>query len=386
MTDEKSAEHLTGAHGSELDRAAEEYRESWEKVTHGPQLEGLTFEEAKAALQDDQTITGSRESAVRGRDLPFIVPIEHSGWYNPGFYEAVESDEYLYFAAPTGVNSADLAVQLHEKYAGKTVTVFYDRIEDDDRREVLHSAFEAIGLEAEQVPLGLNSQEASLTQFAGPARIKDREGVPPAREQRFRDAVRVGMSPEHTSRDRDTRILTKPVTDEDFEQIWDFYVPSFEEVNSGHPLMQSFDRESLREMLDSPDSLASVAIADGKIVSIAFLSPISECPWLDSKYYQKAFPDQFFTGNIVHMPTVVTDKPYRGQEKTTQIFRELVACVAESGNDVILLGECNDFTVEVIPVLADAFFADKESRMTLEWNVAGVYKYGAIRITVPARP
>ncbi len=380
MTDRKDTEHLEGfATG-----VSERYREAWAKISVGPQLEGLTEEEVRLSIEDPFTIKGAIGEGEERTEIPAIVPIGYSGWYNPSFYNGVEADVRVYFAAPPGVEISSLREELVSRYPGKSIVIFYDCADGSARRAELEDLVMKAGLSCEPVTLGIKGEEATLTQFAGPARVKDREGMRPAPQQSFSEAVAVSQRAEHTDMTREARTVSKPISDEEFEQIWDFYAPSFEKLNSGHPLVQSFDRDSLREMLDSEHSITAVVCADGQIVSLAFLSPIEECPWLDGEYYKKEYPAEYFTGNIIHMPTVVTDERYRGQDKTTLLFRELVDVVVESGNDLIFLGECNDFTVDIIPVLADAFFAAKESRMSLDWSVAGVYKYGAIRVQVPS--
>ncbi len=268
---------------------------------------------------------------------------------------------------------------------GLGLVVFCDHLAEETRLYDLALILAVATDMASSVKLGEGPNGvASLTQFAGPVRIKRRTGVPDTENQSFALAVAMSQTEKYLNRDQAARTLSKPVSDQDFEQIWDFYPESFRQASEGHPLVQSFTREELRALLDASDSIAAVSVADGRIVSLAFLSPLQSCPWLNVADYEKNYPVETKTGNVVHMPTVVTDQAYRGQDMTTLVFRQLVGCVSDSGNDLIFLGECNDFTVGIIPVLADAFFAGKESRMTLDWQQIAVYHYGAFRCTVPA--
>lgn len=360
--------------------AAARYRALWDEVQAGPQIEGISAEEAETSLIDPQTVTTSDY-------LPGLVPMAYAGWYNPAFCDAIAADDRLYYAAlPGSLDPTTLRTQLIQQFPGQTIVVFYDQLANGTRRDELAELLDQAGLDAlETVETGSGPDGvATLTQFAGPVRIKHRAGVPDTENQSFALAVAMSQTDKYLNHDRAARTLSKPVTNEDFDQIWEFYPESFRQASEKHPLVQSFDRDELRALLDAPDSIAAVSVADDRIVSLAFLSPLQSCPWLNVKDYEANYPVETKTGNVIHMPTVVTDQAYRGQDMTTLVFRQLVGCVSDSGNDLIFLGECNDFTVGIIPVLADAFFAGKESRMTLDWQQIAVYHYGAFRCTVPA--
>lgn len=366
---------------STIATAAARYRELWDEAQQGPQIEGISADEAAASLMDVRTVTTHSS-------LPGLVPMAYAGWYNPAFCEAIEADDRLYFAAlPRSLDPAGLRRQLIQQYAGKSVVIFYDQLEGDTRHIELATLLTMANLDSlETVVTGTGPEGvATLTQFAGPVRIKNRTGVLDPTNQSFARSVALSQTAKYLNQNQAARILSKPVTDEDFDQIWSFYPESFRQASEGHPLVQSFGRDELRQLLDADDSIVSVSMAADRIVSLAFLSPLQSCPWLNVEEYESTYPVETKTGNVIHMPTVVTDQAYRGRDMTTLVFERLVECVAESGNDVIFLGECNDFTVGIIPLLAKSFFETKESRMTLDWQPIAVYHYGAFRCTIPTR-
>jgi hypothetical protein len=119
--------------------------------------------------------------------------MEYAGWYNPPFYRSIEADVVLYYAAPPGpINPFGLRSQLIDRFAGKSLVVFCDHLAEETRLYDLALILAVATDMASSVKLGEGPNGvASLTQFAGPVRIKRRTGVPESlfRTLEFCDAV-----------------------------------------------------------------------------------------------------------------------------------------------------------------------------------------------------
>ena len=377
---------ITKSHETDNDSIsleAEVYEREFLKKTKGPQLEGLTAEEATLAMEDSRTICASTEVDGVTYSVPVLVPLHFAGWYNPAFTEKIEpgATKYFYAALPGQGFSDEALAEIREKLAGQEIVIFFDEIEDSGRTNEIHLFLEKLGASQQAVNIGQDGNGATLTHFGGVACLTNREGVSGVNEQGIEQFMEVAKSRASIEQGKETRVLCQPVSDLEFEQIWAFYNESFKKVNADHPILQSFDREGLRKKLDSEKTVSVVHSEDGVIVGLAMLSQLDDCEWLNKEFYRTGFSDFVENGNITHMPSIVVDEAYRGRDFTTELISELVDINREAKTDMAFVTECNDKTVQYIPHLVESFFDGKTVDMTLDLEQITVYRYKAIKAT-----
>lgn len=312
---------------------------------------GLFAEDLEKVIASPNTTFLSQQTSEGSINLPLLVPTHELEWYNDDMIGRLygEDTEVLYYAhspLPEDQTSAhkvsdyiktkieDGAIILSDMYKNKQSLAALLLVENDPNIKG-------------EIPM-IGENEGRVDTFIGHLEFgQNNVQSAPSTYEIFMDEVEKGKL---AINDQNGASVAESIGGSEAERLWEVYENPFEELGMNHPTLAGFDKDTFLEILSDPEIMKVVNKVDGKISTLCFfVNNFEHCPWFNSEYYQKNYPEFYETGNILMFPGIVTDENMRGENYAAQVIDLATYLLGKRNTDAIITFECTEISSQYIP-------------------------------------
>jgi len=371
-----------------INKGAIYYTERMSENMHGPQLEGMTTDEAKAALEDPETRV-MKLSSPDGEVLwPIFTPLRHNAEYRKQYFGDDFANAY-YFSSPFPNEIADKAFhrQLGDhlsELAEKKAIVICDFEENTSHvRDQLNEAARYDGVTIYDTTGSLErNKEPRVIHFSGRAKPTERSAGTALVEGDLNKSFQMGVSSGEFKEFPDTGptfILPQRITENAngiAESMWAVYEEQFDRLVATHPSEQLQTREDFLHTISDPETVNVGYFEDGEVVGFLSFMDVEKCYWLRPEYYRERYGD----APLVYSPEIVVKRGHEGGNLSISMLSYLANIVNRADYSTQLAFQCTNISAQYVPRLV-ALGLGRHGAVSFE-NVETVasYKYDVLRL------
>lgn len=384
------AGHQLPEFDSQRKEASAQFHELMYRSSHGPQGEGLRYEAAKLALEDDRSILVQTQTDRGLVDLVLFCPTELTGDHNEEMIRGRYGDTpTFYFPYVEGVDysQADI-VEAADKLPEDSV-VFFDHLSQDTHIETaLHQLIGPV--EEEEFINSVNGKPAGGFHFLGYVRPPTEEFVDNLSSaidelrQKFQEEVERGV---YEKMPVNGTTIVDPA---DFghevngmrldEKLWTIYEERMNEwLIKDHPSLLAYDKEYFMSSIKSPDVATFVNFTDGQPACFMMMADIRSCFWLNQSYYKSD------KQRVLFCPGIVADKKSGQLASSMKSIKMYIELEKQVENPPLFATQCTEISVDYIPKLIEHALKRSGTEDGKIYPTAE-YVYGAYRLKHEASP
>lgn len=349
----------------------------------GPQRQGFTEAEFVDVLHGSDVISTDVEIDGDRRRLPQLSPVERYSWLNADWYgrhfpEETASGTLLHFTELPGIEPGERVQESIRDLAARNGTLVFDFPSGDpEYPERVQAMLDNLGVRGAE-PEILGTQ----TYFAGRVHLKrdrERREEPLDMARTFELAIEDGSY--DMSRFYGGASIRTAISEDEARYMGRFYDKAFQEINDSSPCWQGLSTEEFMDMAIEREHVVKVVnSAEGQVAAIVLLdNHLDELSWLNTEYYQRQFPEDTATGNVMYFPGLAADPDSRAG-MNTQAMVNLMAELAEKGdNEFVVAFDCCDRNTAFLPDFLE-FMINATPQAGIDIEPIADHKYMAIKL------
>jgi hypothetical protein len=348
-----------------ISRSYQYYEKAYQRLTVGPQHEGLSEKEFQSAIADSRSLTVDVELEDGTRVLfPILSPVEHTGWYNQKFFEnhAADFGHVFHFCVPPALVDRVSEQKIKEIHRNigllqlQNVSIVFDEKNDSVAMSgQLSSLLDGAKIQYKEIFLGDDAKSPSRElYFVGTTKIVEKKYNPFSEKKYDMSDVYKHVIGHDLIDGYSTTKLFKgsELSREQLEKLWNLYEEPFQKLIENDPLRVALKKDEFTAILRDESSLSIVHEKQGMMVTSCHMVTKPEtCKWLNPNFYKEKFPDKYNEGLVWYFPGIVTDINSRGGAYSQKVIGLLSELVSYGRVEPIIVFDCTEISARYIPLL-----------------------------------
>jgi hypothetical protein len=321
------------------------------------ETEGIFDEAAFAlAMADPRTARLTVETDGTPRTVPLLTPLENVGeQWNQGFFSTYAPNK-----PPTHYSHLPLALRRHPQAYLEALRPGLERVSRtggvlvmDYTNEEAPTVDVDLGIITRQLPVTFTAvpgPDGNVTphfHYASPSKLQTK--IDPT----YKPASLYAAFDSLPTTLKGTGMRVQPtLTPKDTERIWEFYDPVFGRLSAKDPILAGFNHQELTEIAASPEYIKFINREGTDIANVCLLVDVRQCPWMNQKFYQSRYPEQYDQGLVLLSPGVITNPNLGSAAASLRTMGMVGKVIARAGIEPVLTFACDTESNKQVPKLS----------------------------------